>query len=106
MRIFLSINISFILHIYIQIYKLIRHIVNIDYDIFRPGNLENWQASLEYFQKHLNTVEQESKTVLDHCIQSLRYNKNIKYNPQNMFDYNKTFIYFIETHIIINTYIL
>lgn len=53
-------------------YKLIAHIVNIDYDIFRPANLENWEASLEYFHKHLLIAENESKDVLDGCIDSLR----------------------------------
>lgn len=55
-----------------KIYKLIAHVVNVDYDIFRPGNLENWEATLEFFKKHVANVELESKQILDGCIESLR----------------------------------
>lgn len=55
-----------------KIYKLIAFVVNVDYDIFRSGNLENWEATLEFFHKQVANVELESKLVLDGCINSLR----------------------------------
>lgn len=56
-----------------KVYKLIAHIVNIDYNVFRPGNLENWQATLQHFHTQLLKCEQEAKEILDNCINSLRY---------------------------------
>lgn len=55
-----------------KIYKLIGHIVNIDYNVFRPGNVENWQATLQFFHIQLAKSEQEAKDVLDNCINNLR----------------------------------
>lgn len=55
-----------------QIYKLITHIVNIDYDIFCPANLEYWEASLQYFRRELEIAETQSKTILDGCIENLK----------------------------------
>lgn len=46
--------------------------MKIDYNIFRPGNLENWEASLSGFRKHLDRVETDSKDVLDKCIPQLK----------------------------------
>lgn len=46
--------------------------MKIDYNIFRPGNLENWEASLSGFQKLLERVEDNSKNVLDKCIPQLK----------------------------------
>lgn len=57
---------------YSQIYKLIDYIVNIDYDIFRPANLENWEASLKMFNQKLATIEEDAKLVIDQSIESLR----------------------------------
>lgn len=55
-----------------QIYQLIDYIVNIDYDIFRPANLENWEASLQLFAQKLETIENDGKNVIDKCIPKLR----------------------------------
>lgn len=55
-----------------QIYKLIDYIVNIDYDIFRPANLENWEASLKMFHTKLAIIEEDAKFVIDQCIEALR----------------------------------
>lgn len=55
-----------------KVYELIQHIVTIDYDVFRPGNLENWEATLEYFQKFVDKTEIEANVVLDRCINVLR----------------------------------
>lgn len=55
-----------------QIYQLINYIVNIDYDIFQSGNLENWEASLKQFNKQLDVIEDKSKYVIDMCIPALR----------------------------------
>lgn len=55
-----------------QIYQLIDYVINIDYDIFRPGNLENWEASLKLFDKRLQTIERDAKNLIDKCIPTLR----------------------------------
>lgn len=55
-----------------QIYQLIDYVINIDYDIFRPGNLENWEASLKLFGKRLQTIESDAKNLIDKCIPTLR----------------------------------
>lgn len=46
--------------------------MNIDYDIFRPANLENWEASLKMFYKKLAIIEEDTKYVIDQCIGELR----------------------------------
>lgn len=58
--------------IYNQVYQLIDYVINIDYDIFRPGNLENWEASLKLFAKKLGAIEYEAKNLIDKCIPKLR----------------------------------
>lgn len=61
------------IHFYIiQIYQLIDYVINIDYDIFRPGNLENWEASLKLFDKRLQKIEHDAKQLIDKCIPTLR----------------------------------
>lgn len=63
---------SIYMHSDLQIYQLIDYIINIDYDIFRPGNLENWEASLKLFDKRLQTIERDAKNLIDKCIPTLR----------------------------------
>jgi len=46
-------------------------IKSVDYDMFRPGNWENWEYSLEMFNKRLDNVENEAKNVIDQSINSL-----------------------------------
>lgn len=58
--------------LYPQAYKLIDFIGKIDYDIFRPGNLENWEASLNNFHKRLQSIEIDAKDVLDNCVPALK----------------------------------
>lgn len=53
-------------------FQLVNLILQIDYDVFRPGNLENWEATLDYFKKNVELLEIEAKFVLDRSIQSLR----------------------------------
>lgn len=55
-----------------KIYQLIDYVITIDYDIFRPGNLENWEASLNLFNKKLETIEFDAKHTIDKCIPALR----------------------------------
>lgn len=55
-----------------QVYRLINHIISVDYDIFAPSNLANWEATLEYFYKGVEQVEHEARTALDQCIGALR----------------------------------
>lgn len=56
-----------------KIYKLVTYIVKIDYDIFNPGNLENWENTLELFYEKLAKIEKESMALLAECINNLRY---------------------------------
>ncbi|XP_052562272.1 dynein axonemal heavy chain 10 isoform X4 [Culex pipiens pallens] len=55
-----------------KVYRLINHIISVDYDIFAPSNLANWEATLEYFYKGVEQVEHEARTALDQCIGALR----------------------------------
>lgn len=55
-----------------KVYRLLHHILNIDYDIFVPNNKDNWEATLDYFYKCMETVENEARVVLDQCIDSLK----------------------------------
>ena len=55
-----------------KVYTLLSHILIIDYDIFSPNYIDNWDATLDYFYKCLETVENEAKMVLDQCIDSLK----------------------------------
>lgn len=56
-----------------RVYQLIDYVLTLDYDVFKPGNLENWQATLEYFYKFVGKVEIKANKVLDNCISSLRF---------------------------------
>lgn len=69
---FLSNSLSRLCDCVTQIYQLIDYVINIDYDIFRPGNLENWEASLKLFNKRLQTIERDAKNLIDKCIPTLR----------------------------------
>ncbi|XP_053669700.1 dynein axonemal heavy chain 10 [Anopheles nili] len=55
-----------------KVYRLINHIISVDYDIFASSNLANWEATLDYFHKGVEQVEHEAKVALDRCIPSLR----------------------------------
>ncbi|XP_055533348.1 dynein axonemal heavy chain 10 [Wyeomyia smithii] len=55
-----------------KVYRLINHIISVDYDIFAPSNLANWEATLEYFYKGVEQVEHEAQLALDQCIGALR----------------------------------
>lgn len=46
-------------------------IKTVDYDMFQPSNWENWEYSLEMFNKRLENVENEAKNVIDQSINSL-----------------------------------
>jgi dynein heavy chain len=37
-----------------------------------PNNKDNWEASLDYFYKCMESVENEARIVLDQCIDSLK----------------------------------
>lgn len=50
---------------------MIDFIVDIDYDIFRPSNLENWEASLKSFYKRFDKIESDAKLIIDRCIPEL-----------------------------------
>lgn len=51
---------------------MIGYVLKIDYDIYRPGNLENWEASLKVFTKKLKTIEVLAQNTIDKCIPALR----------------------------------
>uniref|UniRef100_A0A336KIK9 CSON011062 protein n=1 Tax=Culicoides sonorensis TaxID=179676 RepID=A0A336KIK9_CULSO len=55
-----------------KIYQLISNIVTVDYDVFRRGNVDNWEATLDYFYKSMELMELDAKRVLDQCIQHFR----------------------------------
>ncbi|EDV92648.1 GH18884 [Drosophila grimshawi] len=55
-----------------KIYRLLDELIrSVDYDMFMPSNWENWEYSLEQFNKHLEVLEIEAKTVIDQSINSL-----------------------------------
>lgn len=55
-----------------KVYRLLNHILNVDYDIFVPNNRDNWEATIDYFYKCMDNVENEARVVLDQCIDSLK----------------------------------
>lgn len=55
-----------------KVYRLLNHILNVDYDIFSSNNRDNWEATLDYFYKCMETVENDARKVLDQCIDSLK----------------------------------
>ncbi|SPP80284.1 dynein heavy chain 10, axonemal [Drosophila guanche] len=55
-----------------KVYRMLDDLMNsVDYDMFRPGNWENWEYSLEQFNRRLESLEQEAKGVIDQSINSL-----------------------------------
>ncbi|XP_037827971.1 dynein heavy chain 10, axonemal-like, partial [Lucilia sericata] len=56
-----------------KVYRLLDDMLNsVDYDIFRPGNWENWEHTLSTFNKRLDSVESEAKLVIERSITMLR----------------------------------
>lgn len=55
-----------------KVYALLNHVLNADYDLFVINNLDNWEATLDYFYKCMESVENEARVVLDQCIDSLK----------------------------------
>ncbi|XP_055846772.1 dynein axonemal heavy chain 10 isoform X2 [Episyrphus balteatus] len=55
-----------------KVYCLLGDIMRVDYDIFRPANWENWEDTLDGFNRKLNNVETEAMVVIDQCVTSLR----------------------------------
>lgn len=55
-----------------KVYRLLNHILSIDYNIFEPNNKDNWESTLDYFYKYMENVENEARIVLDQCIDSLK----------------------------------
>lgn len=53
-------------------YHHVSNIVSVDYDVYRRGNVDNWEATLDYFYKGVEQMEREAKKVLDQCIEQLR----------------------------------
>ncbi|KAH8257767.1 hypothetical protein KR038_000855 [Drosophila bunnanda] len=55
-----------------KVYRMLDDLIkSVDYDMFRPGNWENWEYSLEQFNKRLESVENEAKNVIDQSINTL-----------------------------------
>lgn len=49
-----------------KVYRLLDEMLSgIDYDIFRPGNWENWEHSLSMFNRRLEHVSSEAKSIID-----------------------------------------
>ncbi|XP_017478046.1 PREDICTED: dynein heavy chain 10, axonemal [Rhagoletis zephyria] len=56
-----------------KVYRLLDDMLsNVDYDIFRPGNYENWEDTLETFNRRLENVESDAKSVIERSINTLR----------------------------------
>uniref|UniRef100_A0A1I8PAD1 Dynein-1, subspecies f n=1 Tax=Stomoxys calcitrans TaxID=35570 RepID=A0A1I8PAD1_STOCA len=56
-----------------KVYRLLDEMLtSVDYDIFRPGNWENWEHTLSTFNKRLDAVESEAKQVIEKSITMLR----------------------------------
>ncbi|KAI8122976.1 axonemal, Dynein heavy chain 10 [Lucilia cuprina] len=56
-----------------KVYRLLDDmLISVDYDIFQPGNWENWEHTLSTFNKRLDTVESEAKLVIERSITMLR----------------------------------
>ncbi|KAM7359342.1 dynein heavy chain at 89D isoform 2-T2 [Cochliomyia hominivorax] len=45
---------------------------SVDYDIFHPGNWENWEHTLSTFNRKIDTVDSEAKNVIEKSITMLR----------------------------------
>lgn len=56
-----------------QVYQLVSNVITVDYDVYRRGNIDNWEATLDYFYKGVEQMDKEARKVLDHCIEQLRY---------------------------------
>ncbi|KAH8295402.1 hypothetical protein KR018_010894 [Drosophila ironensis] len=55
-----------------KVYRMLDDLIKtVDYDMFEPSNWENWEYSLEMFNKRLDNVENEAKNVIDQSINSL-----------------------------------
>ncbi|KAH8382819.1 hypothetical protein KR009_005420 [Drosophila setifemur] len=55
-----------------KVYRMLDDLIrSVDYDMFMPSNWENWEYSLEMFNKRLESVENEAKNVIDQSINSL-----------------------------------
>lgn len=55
-----------------KIYRLLDDLIrSVDYDMFLPSNWENWEYSLEQFNRRLEMLEIEAKAVIDQSINSL-----------------------------------
>ncbi|XP_011184312.3 dynein axonemal heavy chain 10 [Zeugodacus cucurbitae] len=56
-----------------KVYRLLDDMLSsVDYDIFRPGNYENWEHTLETFNRRLEGVESDAKAVIERSINTLR----------------------------------
>lgn len=56
-----------------KVYRLLDEMLSVvDYDIFRPGNWENWEHTLGQFNNRLEVLESEARSVIDKSILSLR----------------------------------
>lgn len=56
-----------------KVYRLLDDMLSsVDYDIFRPGNFENWEHTLATFNHRLASVEADAKAVIERSINTLR----------------------------------
>lgn len=55
-----------------KVYSILNDILNIDYDIFKPGNWENWEDTLAIFHRKIENLEKDAKYIIEECISSLR----------------------------------
>uniref|UniRef100_A0A1A9X2L6 Dynein heavy chain tail domain-containing protein n=1 Tax=Glossina brevipalpis TaxID=37001 RepID=A0A1A9X2L6_9MUSC len=56
-----------------KVYRLLDDMLtSIDYDVFLPSNWENWEYTLDTFNRRLDSLESEAKTVIERSITLLR----------------------------------
>uniref|UniRef100_A0A1A9ZFQ5 Dynein heavy chain tail domain-containing protein n=1 Tax=Glossina pallidipes TaxID=7398 RepID=A0A1A9ZFQ5_GLOPL len=56
-----------------KVYRLLDDMLtSIDYDVFLPSNWENWEYTLDTFNRRLDSLESEAKGVIERCITMLR----------------------------------
>lgn len=83
-----------------KVYRLLDEMLSgIDYDIFRPGNWENWEHSLNMFNRRLEHVESEGRSVIDIGLTMLRSSElGLELiRDINTIDTRDDFVYFISS---------
>ncbi|XP_055373636.1 dynein axonemal heavy chain 10 [Condylostylus longicornis] len=54
-----------------KVYHILDDIIVVDYDIFRPTNLADWDDTMSNFNKRVELMELEAQNVIDNCMATL-----------------------------------